>query len=219
MSPNRASAVAMVLWLIVQIGALALSAYRIPLSILFPPAAEQLALGIMLVAQIGMAALLAPLLLHSRRNTVIAIVAGWPMAQLAGMLADAPAWRVALAEAYVSVWILTLGLWVWAVGKTRFAPILPAAAAAISWGGPILWYLHAEFVTQSDKINWATAALLGPLMGALSQVVAERPVIAAWWVPAALIPLAFLAGALTRLTRQEKNLTTGAFSPQQSQRS
>jgi hypothetical protein len=205
MSGNRVSGVAMALWLAVQVGALALSAFRVPLAIGLPPAAEQSALYILLIAQVGGAALLALPLFNFRRNVIFATAAAWPIGELAGLLADASTGRVLLCEFYVTAWILTLAVWVWAVGKMRLAPILPAAAGAISLGGPVLWYLHAEFVTQSDKINWPRAALLGPVMGALSQAVANPPPFSAWWIFVALIPIGSLIGAVAHKTIAKKN--------------
>jgi hypothetical protein len=204
MSPNRAPAVAMALWLAVQIGALALSAFRIPLAIGLPPAAEQSALAVMLVIQVSAAALLSPLLLATRRQTFIAIAVLWPMGELASFLADAPLPRAALGEAYVSAWLLTLSLWVWTINQTKSAALLPAVAAMLSIGGPILWYLRAEFVTQSDQLNWPCDAILGPAMGALSQVLPDRAAWSAWWIPAILIPPAILLGSIRRISRSKK---------------
>jgi hypothetical protein len=200
MSNTRASGVAFGLWLAVQIGALALSAFRVPLAVGLPLAAEQSALPVMLITQTAAAAFLAPLLVNSRRSTIIAIAAAWPMGELAALLADAAASRVILSETYITLWILALACWVCALSKTRFAAMFSAAAAAFSLGGPILWYLHAEFVTQSETINWNHAALFGPVMGALSQVLSTPPPLSAWCIPATLIPVGFLIAVIRRFT-------------------
>jgi hypothetical protein len=200
MSNTRASGVAFGVWLAVQIGALALSAFRVPLAVGLPLAAEQSALPVMLVTQAAGAAFLAPLLLNSRRGTIIAIAAAWPMGELAALLADAPTSRVILPETYITLWILALACWVCALPKTSIAAMFSATAAAFSLGGPVLWYLHAEFVTQSDTINWNHAALFGPVMGALSQILSTPPPLSAWCIPALLIPAAFLAAAIRRFT-------------------
>ena len=206
MSGNRASGVALAVWLGVQTGALSLSAFRVPLAVGYPPAAEETALAVMLVVQVAAAAFLAPLLLNSRRNVVIAIAASWPMAKLAGLLADTAPAQWVLAEAYVSLWLLTLAIWVWAAGKTRFAGLIPAVAVAIALGGPVIWYLHAEFVTQSDKMNWTRAALLGPVMGALSFALGNAPS-AAWWMPAFLIIAAILYRFAARSPRSQEKFS------------
>lgn len=203
MSSNRAPAVAMALWLAVQIGALALSAYRVPLAMGLPAAAEQSALAVMLVIQIGAAALMAPLLLSTCRQTIMAMAFGWPMAGLAGLLADVAADRAAMGEAYVSAWMLSLSLWVWATRESKSAANLPAVAAMISLGGPVAWYLHAEFVRQSDTVNWGRDALYGPVMGALAQVLPDHATPTSWWIPAILVPPAMLLGVIRRNMRSK----------------
>jgi hypothetical protein len=210
MSPNRAPAIAMALWLAAQIGALALSAFRVPLSIALPQPAEQSALALMLLIQIAAAAFLSPLLLTTPRQTIIALTVAWPMAQLASFLSDTTYRRTALAETYVSLWILTLSLWLWAIGRSRSAAFFPAIAAMFALGGPLLWYLRAEFVTQSTNVNWPHDALLGPSMGVLSQIIPDQIPWSAWSLPAFLIPAAILLRAIrqfiqTRNCSREKS--------------
>jgi hypothetical protein len=210
MSPNRVPGVAMVLWLAVQIGALALSACRVPLALGMPSASEQSALAVMLIIQVAAAAFFSPLLLTSRRQTLIAIIVAWPMAQLASFLADVPPQRVAFGEAYVSIWILTLALWIWALPRPVSEAIFPAVAALLALGGPMLWYLRAEFVTQSDILIWSRDAMLGPVMGALSQIVPPRAAGSAWWLASILITPAIVLGLIRRSDLLQKHPTNPA---------
>jgi hypothetical protein len=52
----------------------------------------------------------------------------------------------------------------------------------LAFGGPILWYLRAEFVVESIQVDWNHAGRFGPIMGALSQVAPTPPAVSAWGV-------------------------------------
>jgi len=142
-------------------------------------------------------ALLFPLLLRNRRQTILTIATAWPMGQMACFLADAPVDRFIAAEALVTLWIVALALWNWAVPRAQ--AVGAAVAAMISLGGPLLWYLRAEFVRESADVHWPTDALLGPVMGALSQIFPDHPPAIAWWPLVGLAALAVMVSAFTRM--------------------
>jgi len=184
-------------WLAIQLTALAVSAFRVRLSIAMPAAGEQSALALMLITQVAASSLLFPLLLRSRRQTILTIATAWPMGQLACFLADAPVHRFIAAQALVTLWIVALALWNWALPRAQ--AVGAAVAATISLGGPLLWYLRAEFVRESADIHWPRDALLGPVMAALSQIFPDQPPAIAWWPLVGLVVLAVTVSTLTRL--------------------
>lgn len=204
--PNRScnrpqwpeSAVAILLWLALQLAALAASAFRFTLWARMPPAPEQLALPVMLATQVAAAALLFPALLRDFRAAAIAIATAWPMAQLASFLGDADAATWAAGELYVSFWLITLYVWGRAIGVPWLRLYAAALAGVISLGGPVLWYLHAEFTQAGASINWSHAALLGPILGALSQILPAQRLWTAWEMPAALFGIGVIVQFLAR---------------------
>lgn len=184
-------------WLGIQLAALAMAAFRVRLSIAMPAAAEQSALALMLITQVAAASLLFPLLLRSRLHTILTIATAWPMGLLACFLTDAPVDRFIAAQALVTLWIVVLALWNWAVPRAQ--ALGAAVAAMISLGGPLLWYLRAEFVRESAHVHWPRDALLGPVMAALSQISPDHPQTNAWWPLLGLAALAVMVSALTKL--------------------
>ena len=180
---------ALVIWLSVQVAVLALCADRVTFWARSPAAAEQLALAAMLCEQIGTSALIFPKLLGSRRSTILAIVTGWPLAQLAAYLSDASPSHAAAGEVYVSAWMIGLSFFSPLV-RTESAQLIGAAVAAmIGLGGPVALYLHLEFAAPaaapSQSLGW-----FGPVTGALSQIWAAESragSILAWTWPVGII--------------------------------
>jgi hypothetical protein len=194
-------------WLAVQLAALALSAGRVPLSARFPRVAEELAVDVMLVAQVTAASLLFPLLLRDARALAVAVLTALPFLQLAGYLAGTPTPRLARAAAYLVVWLIALGLWRRALSSRAAALYGVAVASAIAVGGPILWYARAEFARHSAAVDWPADGALGPILGALAQV--EHPAIAlAPWFALGTFALAGGAAALVRAARNPTKRTT-----------
>src|SRR5437016_4699617 len=99
---------ALLLWLALQLGTLALAASQVRLSDHFPRPAEGMALAEMVVVQIAGAAMLAPILLPRADIAVAVIAAGWPMLQLAGLLSVASTTTILLTATYISLWIIIL---------------------------------------------------------------------------------------------------------------
>ncbi|MDP9172770.1 MAG: hypothetical protein M3O30_02750 [Planctomycetota bacterium] len=186
-------------WLGVQFAALAVAALRFSLSSRYPRAGEELALAVMLVAQTAAAALLFPVLLQTPRWTIIAIAAAWPMAFMASVLADVEIERFVICELYVSGWMLALYLWGWAVENPTARIFMPALAAMLSLGGPLAWYLHAEFGVASADINWSSAGALGPTLGALSLL--YSPFFRSAWV---MLGIIMIGGAIAAVIGQKR---------------
>jgi hypothetical protein len=197
--PRRPPSIAgIALWLAWQLTALGLSAFRVPLSAHYPAAAEQWALALMLASQIAGSALLFPILLKDAKSTLVAIALAWPICELASFLADADQMTFAVGELYVSAWLIALYLW------NRFAScalgpaLLSSLVALLTYGGPLIAYLHAEFNANSSSGIWPHPELLGPVVGVLSLIQTAQSHYGIWLT---LIILMIAAPVFSLLTR------------------
>lgn len=165
--------IALVIWLSLQLFALVLSAGRVMLWSRSPRPSEQLALAVMLIAQIVAGALLLPLL-RGRRTFLILMATGWPMAQLAGFLADAPLYRLAAGEVYVSVWLVVVHLWSRLIASPPGRLYASSIGVLLCLGGPVLCYLSVDFAEEAPHVVSLPAGAFGPTMGAISQILPQQ---------------------------------------------
>jgi hypothetical protein len=180
------SAAALGVWMGVQLVALGISAFRVRLWAREPFAAEQLALGTMLITQIGLGSLIFPLLLRNFRSSAVAITTAWPLALLASFLADASVAQVGRGEAYVTVWLIGLFFLARAIRSERGRLLALGCVAMLTLGGPLLWYLGADFSSGTSPSTEAMA-FLGPIGGALAQIFPDSHQQARWISPLCLI--------------------------------
>ena len=180
-SPNTAktSIVAPVLiWVLVQMVPLALSAVRIPLWARGAQPAEQFALPVMLLAQVWAASLLFPWLMRDGRSSAFVIALAGPFVCLAGALTAAEGDQIAIALGMSLGWMVAL--WLWArVLRTPFGRVFGAAIAGnLTLGGAFAAYSYVEFSQGSfSRIALATGlVLLIFLAAAISmQVICRKP--------------------------------------------
>lgn len=197
------SATAMAAWLGVQLAALGVSAFRFRIWARQPQAAEQSALAMMLITQIGVASLIFPLLLRNIRSTIVAVTTAWPLAFLASFLADADVGSVVRGEAYVSAWLVGLFL----IGRTvrgergQLAAI--AIAGMVALGSPSLWYLRADF---NPDVSATTNSMIffGPIGGALSQIFPDHSSNAEWTYPSGLLACGVVCNLTYRMRYAKK---------------
>lgn len=168
------------LWLGLQLLSLLLAAMRLPLSANFPQPAERLASDWMAITQVVAVSLLFGLLFRSVRGTTLIVVCSWPMLQLAGFLAGTPPDRLLLAGLYITCWLLAMASLSYVFRSNKLQLYAAALTGAITLGGPLLWYIRAEFAHYDAGVNWSIDGALGPLMGALAQLHAPRPPAAPW---------------------------------------
>ncbi|MDQ3439702.1 MAG: hypothetical protein M3478_05070 [Planctomycetota bacterium] len=166
---DRSPAAPLFLWLVLQLIALSLAVFRVPLSARFPLPGEQFALHIMLVVQIAGSALLFPFLLRDVKTSAMVILSIAPFVQLSSYLSSIPITRAALAALYIAVWLLTLAMWRVILGSRRSELLGVACATALSLGGAAIWYVRAE-AREPTPIDWSQDGLLGPILGAISQL-------------------------------------------------
>jgi hypothetical protein len=194
------AAAALVIWLAAQLAALGICACRAMLWARAPRAGEELSLFVMLAMQIAMSALLFPHLLGNLRSTIPALATAWPMAQLAAYLSDAPATHLVLAELYVWAWMIGLALWA-RILSTAWAKLLGIGIASmLSLGGPVLWYLRADFGRDDSQLPFWSMSMFGPICGAISQIVPKGSIVG-WTIPASVFAVA-LVGYFLKRTRQ-----------------
>jgi FtsH-binding integral membrane protein len=197
---DRSPAAPLFLWLLIQLIALSLAGFRVPLSARFPPPGEQYAIHTMLVAQVVAAAMLFPFLLRDVKSSAMVILTIAPFVQLASYFSSVPVTRAALAALHVATWLTTLALWR-ATLRTRYSQILGVACAvALSMGGTLIWYARAES-REAGVIDWSGDALFGPILGAIAQVNAPSVAASSWFAASALLIFSAVACFAIRAAR------------------
>ena len=154
-------------WVLLQLVAFGLSAARIPFyGKSFPQPAELLASNVMLVVQIGASAMLFPFLLRDIWATSIVIATSWPFTIVAGVFTGRmdPWLPTVEAAGYVTLWLLGLAAWRSILRSPRAQAGGIAMATLAAFGGPLAWYLRAEFGNSSG----GSPDLWGPIFGAMA---------------------------------------------------
>ncbi|HTL27943.1 MAG TPA: hypothetical protein VL282_01930 [Tepidisphaeraceae bacterium] len=149
------------LWLIVQIGALALAAGRVPLSARFFQPAERLAVDELLFVQLALASLTFPLLLQPARLAFIVMITSVPMTFLANALSRYTLSELLPALVYLECCLLALAVWAHVLRTPKSRLIGVAVSGTVAFFGAILWYLQREY--QPDSSDWLR--FLSPLVG------------------------------------------------------
>lgn len=176
---TRSPAAPLFCWLVIQLFALSLAVFRVPLAARFPLPGEQFAIHIMLTTQIVASAMLFPLLLRDVTTSAMVLLTMLPFIQLAGYLSATPMSRVALAAAYLATWLATL--FTWRVFFRARAAVMFSVAVAVAWsvGMAIVWYVMAES-REHGGMDWKTDSLFGPILGAIAQVEASNIIGESW---------------------------------------
>lgn len=159
----------------------------------------------MLVLQIAAGAMFFPFLLRDLQAATAVIVASWPMTVLAGMLsAQLNAWKIVGPCAIVTLWLAGLGTWLFIVRSRRGRMIVMALATALSLGGPLVWYLRAEFSGGSTDLIWNIDGKMGPVMAALALCDGSPRIRSAWGFIIAFILFSLLAALVRWLFIDQK---------------
>jgi len=167
-------------WLALQVGALALSAGRVPLSARYPVPEELLAMHVMMCVQMIAGAVLFPALFGWGREagtcgapgkwgmSALVIVAAPVMMELAGVLGARG--EISVVEClYPMGWLIGLAGWGLAL-RGRRGQLLYGVAVATMWavGGAVLAYLWREFGDPTQPFDWNVSVMSGPLMWGLA---------------------------------------------------
>jgi len=150
----------LLIWLGLQLLVLLLPVMQVQLSEEFPRPAEKLAIEELVVAQIGLSALLFSLLLRDFASALVIAAASWPFLLLAGLLSSTPPSRLLETGAFVSLWIVALAFL--RTNSIKSNAWATAIASTLAIGGAIAAYLRAEF--SSGPID---GLVFGPIVGAL----------------------------------------------------
>jgi hypothetical protein len=197
---NRSPAAPLFAWLIIQLLALSLGIFRVPLAarVVHP---EQFAIHVMLVTQVIATAMLFPLILRDAATAAMAILAIAPFVQLASYLSNTTLTCAVIAGSYVAVWMLALAMCKPLLRTRRSEMFGIACAVALSIGGTILWYVRAEEMT-GGQIDWSIDALFGPVVGVIAQLHAPTSAaLAAWLWPVVILITSAIARVVMRAVR------------------
>jgi hypothetical protein len=157
------------LWLLVQLIAIVLIVTRTKLWL--GGGDDSAALELMLIMQIGGAALLLPAVLPNLLTMISVALAAIPFLQIAGMIAAVDVRHVLVGVIAVTLWLVTLQLAMSISSSTLTRAIIHALAVCVSIGGVILFYLRSEFSNARGSI---ASAWYGPICAALILVRGER---------------------------------------------
>ena len=192
----------LLLWLLLQMGALTLSAARVPLAADYAQPAEMVAAHVMLVTQVTAASLLFPYLMRTAPSAAAVCATSIPFVVMAGNLSAAPAAGVIAAAGFLTLWLAALAAWRFALRGRAWRQSAAGAAALISIGTLILFYLRLEFGAAgggADDPGALAAAwsVVSPPLGALRQL--SHPLdLRPWALPAALLAAGVATGFLLR---------------------
>ena len=188
-------------WLLLQLIALAISAGRIPFYAIksFPQPAELIALPLMLVVQIGASALLFPFLLRDFRTAGLVVVASWPFTVLAGFLTGITTTRgIPYSAIYVTIWLAGLGLWNKALRSPRGQVMGVAIALFGTFGGVLLNYLSREYGREESSSILGT---WGPIQQAIQLSRADEVQRIVWIIAGIYLVLSLAAWGFGRFKK------------------
>jgi hypothetical protein len=180
---------------LIQLAALALAAFRVPLAAQYPQPAEFQAVRVMLAAQFSALAILFPWLIRTWASAVAVIASAWAMLIAAAALSAWESREVLLIGTFLSCWIAVFAI----ISRLRLRPMLVIAiVSAYVIGGPLLWYVQLDlgFSTHLDS-----TMAFGPLLAALSTPRHLPPSI---WIQTA-VTLAISLAAWTIISFRRKN--------------
>lgn len=186
----------LLLWLLIQLGAILLVVLRVPLAAGYPEPAERLAPHLLLAVQVVAAGMLFPFLLRDWRAAVQVIATAVPFQLASGYLAGIEARAMLPAMAFCLSWILLLALWRPSLGTARARMLGVSVATCLTLGGGILHYLRLEFAAGSSPgTPFETASPLLTTFAALD----VKPLWPGWVLLAVLAVGTLAATAFNRI--------------------
>ena len=181
----------LLIWLGLQLLVLLLPVMQVPLSDEFMRPVEKLAVEEMVVAQIALSALLFSFLMRDFAAAIVMAATSWPFLFLAGLLSSTPAYRVLEGGAFISIWLIALG--VLRIDSPRWNSWTTAVTSTIAIGGGIAAYLREEFASGT-----ANGLIFGPIVGALDVLHGSEDRWRAW----VFLPIFLMAAGAVRIIAQ-----------------
>lgn len=187
----------LLLWLLLQLAALALSAFRVPLAADHARPAEMLAAHVMLVTQVSAASLLFPYLMRTAQSAAAVCATSIPFVVMAGNLSAAPAAGLVAAAGFLTLWLAALAAWRFALPTRAARQFAAAVAALICIGTLVVFYIRLDFggaaAAADDPGSLAGAwSVVSPPLAALRQL--SHPLEARHWaLPAAALAVGLVA--------------------------
>jgi len=195
-APSPSPAPALALWSAINVAALALAAFRVPLSAGYSQPAELLAPQVVLVTQVAAAGMLFPMLTRTTATAVCAVASVFPFAAAAAFVGAKGQPATLAAAVFVASWVATL-----AVGnrilRTPAARMLGVALAnLLTIGEPVLHYLGQEFARPP-------AASIGPTLHVLAILDGRWGKVGGWIPVAAVLGAAITVKVTRKCTRAD----------------
>lgn len=180
-APPLSSTAPLLVWLLIQVGALSVAAFRLPLAAKYPQPAEMQGANVLLAAQIIGLSLLFPFLCRTWNCTIAIAGSAVPLLLVACGLAGQ---NIAFASAafFVLLWVAGMACWR-AVLTKRWQYVLAALLTTYTAGGAVLWYLRGEFILNGQLPPSPLA--FSPLLAGIS-LIQEPGNLFCWTAPVAL---------------------------------
>jgi hypothetical protein len=163
-SPSTAP---LLLWLLVQLGAIVIAVLRVPLAAAYPEPAERLAPHLLLAVQVIAAGILFPFLLRDWRTAAQVVATAVPFQLASAYLAGVGARGMLPAMTFVLSWIVVLAVWRPCLTLHRMRALAISIATCLTLGGGVLRYLRLEFGRGSSDTSFETASPLLTTLAAL----------------------------------------------------
>ena len=189
------SPAAIALWLAIQLTAIVLIVTRTKLWI--HGGDDSHAIELMLVMQIGGAALLLPALLPNWRTTICVALAAIPFVQIASLIGAVDGKHLTFGVIALTLWLIALRAALSLARSSLVSATIHVLAVCISIGSVILFYLRAEF---SDAGNSIDAAWFGPISAAHTLVRGQSSIdeVREAWTQLALMAILMCSIALVK---------------------
>lgn len=201
---NRGVVVAAVLlWLVIQLGALGASAARVPLWARTPEPVQRVAGAQMLAVQIIASAMLFPWLMPTVGTSFFIVLTSAPMLQLAGMLSGVAWSGVAPAWGYLCLWLVALAYWSVALQSVRARLCGMAIATSLALGVPLLRYLAMEFRDRTE-LPFRGLEWLDPAGSAVTQLHPDSRDAAGWFTVCVIL----VGGAAVAIWTHRRRVST-----------
>lgn len=198
---------AVLLWVVPQVAALCVGAFRVPLSAGYAMPAESAAAAVMVSVQVIAAAALFPVVLRGWRRLAMAVAMGWAFGLLAGFLATTASMQLIWTMGQMTTWLVAL--WAWEGVLQRPVKEMEAGrrrgtgwgagwgvAVALLWtvGGVMLRYLQSEYQPVVGSGAPRGVWDFSPVLVSMRQLGADGFLWTAWAVSGGLAVAGWLLG-------------------------